>query len=92
MEVQTSETRGPDNSPQTLNLGSNIKMESSITLTPHPLLLLFIHWQRVVSGAEALPFIVRLHSSASLIEARSHDGGETGLHVPEDVAVEEPGA
>lgn len=43
-----------------------------------------------VSGTKRLPGTIRVHVLACPFGISEHDGGKTGLHVPEDMAMEEP--
>lgn len=42
--------------------------------------------------AKSLPGLAGVNTFADVVGAGKHDGGETGLLVPEDVAMEHPGA
>ncbi len=47
--------------------------------------------ERVVRRTKVIPLWSGVDVVADTFGVSQHDGGETGLHVPEDVAVEEPG-
>jgi len=63
-----------------------------MTTLTKPLPLLEVGRERIIRWAECLPGLARVNSLPNVGRASEHDGGETGLLVPEDVAMEHPGA
>ena len=61
-------------------------------MTLHDAVSLKFRRQSFVSGAERGPGPVRMDFGANFVGSRSHDSSQPRLHMPEDVAVEEPRA